>query len=388
MLTMNVELFEELLREGEGERVDFKEFNYDFSNPAKEIKDNAKASFLKDIFAFANTPRKHIRQSAYIFLGVNDNGEVVGLNKKIADFEFQNQLNALKKNLGKVPRIRYDNFNYKDKLVGIIEIYPPEDEKEPFIPKSNLTEKFKAEVLYFRADKNNSEAIGIDKIRIESWFLQCCQLYEKRKQLPIAEPLTNFPNLELKNIVGRKKEIEEIKTHLKQNSIVCISGISGLGKTTLANAYIIYVETDSSIQSALLSNEPLIKNLGLKNEFSNLSKAKEKLLKMDNITLERNDNELSHFALMINKLRSLPGENILIVDNVNSSVYAEISLLPTDNWNILLTSKEHIENENIHSYRLGHLAEEDAIALFKKHCKKKAEPKELKEFIIMLSLLN
>ena len=106
---------------------------------------------------------------------------------------------------------------------------------------------------------------------------------------------------------------------------------------------------------------------------------------MDNITLERNDNELSHFALMINKLRSLPGENILIVDNVNSSVYAEISLLPTDNWNILLTSKEHIENENIHSYRLGHLAEEDAIALFKKHCKKKAEPKELKEF---MSIIN
>jgi predicted HTH transcriptional regulator len=75
---MTEDLFEELQEEGEGERVDFKEFNYDFFNSDKKIKDEARASFIKDIFSFANTPKPY-KKSAYIVLGVKDNGELVGL---------------------------------------------------------------------------------------------------------------------------------------------------------------------------------------------------------------------------------------------------------------------------------------------------------------------
>ena len=283
---MTEELFKELLEEGEGERVDFKEFNYDFSNSDKKIKDEARVSFIKDIFSFANTPKPY-KKSAYILLGVKDDGELAGLKSSVDGNIFQQKLEL--KSLGKIPRIHYHkDFLYKEKIFGIIEIFPPESEKEPFIPESDFTEKIKKGVLYFRRDNKNSEASEIETINIKRWFYQYYERYEKNIQIPIGKELTNFPSLDLKNLVGRKQELKNLKKLLKQNTIVCITGISGQGKTTLARAYlsknkndysnVIYLETDSSIQSAFLSSESLISNLKLRDEFAELSRSKKDLV--------------------------------------------------------------------------------------------------------------
>ena len=111
---MTEELFKELLEEGEGERVDFKEFNYDFSNSDKKIKDEARVSFIKDIFSFANTPKPY-KKSAYILLGVKDDGELAGLKSSVDGNIFQQKLEL--KSLGKIPRIHYHkDFLYKEEV--------------------------------------------------------------------------------------------------------------------------------------------------------------------------------------------------------------------------------------------------------------------------------
>jgi tetratricopeptide (TPR) repeat protein/ABC-type oligopeptide transport system ATPase subunit len=389
---MTEDLFEELQEEGEGERVDFKEFNYDFFNSDKKIKDEARASFIKDIFSFANTPKPY-KKSAYIVLGVKDNGELVGLKSSIDGNIFQQKLEL--KSLGKIPRIHYHrDFPYREKIFGIIEIFPPESEKEPYISESDFTDKIKKGVLYFRRDNKNSEADEIETNNIKRWFYQCYERYEKNIQIPIGSELTNFPSLDLKNLVGRKQELKDVKNLLKQNTIVCITGISGQGKTTLARAYlsknkneyskIIYLETDSSIQSAFLSSDALISNLKLRDEFNELSKTKKDLLTHVNISPKDEDKEKSHFELIMSKLRSLTGDNILVVDNINSFASSELSLLPKENWKILFTSKEKIENGDVSMYSLGTLSDIDSIELFKKHCDKEAKDDDLKILLTMI----
>ena len=88
---------------------------------------------------------------------------------------------------------------------------------------------------------------------------------------------------------------------------------------------------------------------------------------------------------MMSKLRSLAGDNILVVDNINSSASTEIDILPKENWKILFTSKEGIENKEIKMYSLGTLMEIDSIELFKKHCDKEAKDADLK---ILLTIID
>ena len=78
-----------------------------------------------------------------------------------------------------------------------------------------------------------------------------------------SEYLNTFAHYDLANLVGRKPRLKAIDQHLKQHHLLLLHGIGGIGKTTLAKAYIsqahhqydhiAYVEIVGSIAASMVS---------------------------------------------------------------------------------------------------------------------------------------
>ena len=98
---MDIERFNQIIQKGENDLVDFKVVGY-FNDDDVSTKKDKDAEFVKDILSFANTVRE---DSAYIIIGVQDNGEKVG----ITDADFTDSAILQAKIKGKVSPI--PNFN-------------------------------------------------------------------------------------------------------------------------------------------------------------------------------------------------------------------------------------------------------------------------------------
>ena len=87
---IKTKLIERLLESNEGVALDFKREQYDFEGASKE----KKSELLKDVLAFANTPRQ---DAAYILIGVEERrgmrSEVVGVSAHLDDAKLQQFVN-------------------------------------------------------------------------------------------------------------------------------------------------------------------------------------------------------------------------------------------------------------------------------------------------------
>lgn len=157
--------------------------------------------------------------------------------------------------------------------------------------------------------------------------------------------LTDIPRIEEKEVIGRSDYLEELEMLiLKPKKIVMLSGIGGIGKSTIAkyfvnknsNKYsnIIWIDAEmleydnkvkkNALTEAFASNVSLIQNLGI--VFSN------------NLSLD------DKFTIILNKLQNIDGNNLLIIDNVSSEILKYINRFPnSSHWTILLTSRESID---------------------------------------------
>ncbi len=169
---------------------------------------------------------------------------------------------------------------------------------------------------------------------------------------------TNFPSISKLDIIGRKSEFKKLRNSLlNEKTTALLNGMGGIGKTTLASVYvnefqndyshILWLTIKNSLKDAILSNISLLNNLKIPTE------------KPEQI-----------FELTLNQLGNLSGDkpNLLILDNANENLSPDYNKLPLNtNWHILVTSRERLNNFPI--IELGFLNEEEAIQLFKMHCK-------------------
>lgn len=88
---MDAGLLKKLLNEDEGGALDFKRDQYPFAGAPPEVK----GELLKDILAFANTPR---REDAHIIIGVEEvkggPHRVVGVTLHLDDADLQQFVNS------------------------------------------------------------------------------------------------------------------------------------------------------------------------------------------------------------------------------------------------------------------------------------------------------
>lgn len=153
--------FKQLLTKSENTILDFKADLYDFSKG-----ENENAKFIKDVISFSNTIRN---ETSYIIFGVSEkqNGELKlnGISQNIDDAILQEKV---KDNVYPRPRFSYYTINYKNKIFGILD-FPITKYELPLSP----TKKFKGLVagnFYFRNGTSNTEATGLDAIRIAKWI--------------------------------------------------------------------------------------------------------------------------------------------------------------------------------------------------------------------------
>lgn len=179
----------------------------------------------------------------------------------------------------------------------------------------------------------------------------------------LPKNLNSIPFIEIENYVPRLSILEEILNLFKQkNRKINITGISGIGKTFLAKhfvkhysenySHIIWLYCSKGLINAVTSDKgiELLDNLGLINEFKAYCEG----------TFEAK----SLVSLVINRLRKIEGNNLLILDNINESIYdfeEELSL--SLNWNLLTTSLEKLDE--FYSYQIPAFNKDASLLFYK-----------------------
>lgn len=171
-----------------------------------------------------------------------------------------------------------------------------------------------------------------------------------------------------KDFIGREKDLENLHQLLKtKQPTVVVNGMGGMGKTALAKKYveeyqnhydyIIWLEQQSSLLNAFISEPSLLKNFHFSNE-----------------------TESERFQQILHYLQQKQGKKLLIVDNYaknenEQETLKELKKIFFQDCSILFTSREKVYQ--FEAFELGHLPQAEAIELFEKHCDKYFEEKEL-----------
>lgn len=159
------------------------------------------------------------------------------------------------------------------------------------------------------------------------------------KDFTPPKELTNFlPRTNAQDIMGREEDIVQLRTLLeKEKRVVLISGLSGVGKTTLAEAYISdyykeYEHVAWITRTCANIADDFVLTFGLARC-------------LDIPITNAGFKEL--FRSIIYKMENLEGDNLLVIDDAghDASPYHDL-LQHLPHWHLLLISKQPIEGFN------------------------------------------
>ena len=185
-----------------------------------------------------------------------------------------------------------------------------------------------------------------------------------------------LPKIHPSEVIGREDELEHLHQLLFDNKhVVVVNGLGGIGKTTLAQAYL-SLHYDDYQHIAWISQSDA---QALASDFVNVEGLKENL----NIATEGKDID-TLFKEILNNLKALTDKpNLLLIDNAESSLTHHVDWLPQQpNWHLLVTSRATIEK--FHQKELGFLNPEKALALFKTHCQWIKDEEVIKELLQLI----
>ena len=169
----------------------------------------------------------------------------------------------------------------------------------------------------------------------------------------------NLPKIHPDDIIGRADDLADLHRLLSESKrVVLINGLGGIGKTTLAQAYVSQyydnyhhiawvTQASESMTSDLVNTPGLVENLSVTVVSGDSDKIGEEILR---------------------KLKNLPDKpNLLVIDNAEQSLKRYRDWLPSQPlWHLLVTSRESLSDHFFHK-TLDFLTAEQAVALFRKH---------------------
>ena len=182
--------------------------------------------------------------------------------------------------------------------------------------------------------------------------------------------LNSIPDRLADDLVGRVADIDKIHELLfKDAQRVAIKGIGGLGKTSVAQAYIrkyrSYFDNIAYIQVILPPNQDTLTDSEFIEKIQQGFAYDTVLLKNLGIELDPKTLDVDIYIELCQKLTHHTGEhNLLVIDNTGAILTRFIDHLPkSPDWHILTTSRHDIDN--FKTYPLSTLPFEEAEMLFK-----------------------
>ncbi len=166
------------------------------------------------------------------------------------------------------------------------------------------------------------------------WKLEMAD--NKVKSLPIL--LNNVPtNFDPKtDCIGREIELAELHQKLSQSSkVALVRGLGGIGKTTLAMAYVAIHQDNYQHLAWITQGDDLINTVALDQSLA---------LSLE-LPLQAGEDLSSRFVQLMQALRGIPGPNLLVIDNATAQVAAReiFQQLPkAPNWKVLVTSRQDL----------------------------------------------
>jgi len=155
--------FQKLIDMSESSTLDFKAKMYDFNDDKDLVKTS---KFVKDIISFSNTIRN---ENSYIIIGIEEtiDGTKIfhGIDENVDDSILQDKV---KDKVFPRPQFIYYTLNYNSKKYGIIE-FPVFKYSTPLAPSIKM-KGLEVGSIYYRHGSTNSEAKGLEVIRINDWF--------------------------------------------------------------------------------------------------------------------------------------------------------------------------------------------------------------------------
>lgn len=167
-----------------------------------------------------------------------------------------------------------------------------------------------------------------------------------------------IPKISPEKIIGREREIENLHCRLNdQKQVLVVNGLGGIGKTTLAQAYVgkYWYNYEHIAWISQSSGDTL-------GDFVNT----EGLLKILKINSEGKDSYTIFLEIMVFFKSIEKSPNLLVVDNATAEFSQVYDYLPSQpNWHVLVTSRQIIEKFDL--MKLDFLSEPEAVKLFFSH---------------------
>lgn len=247
---MNKETFSQLIQNGENNLVDFKVVGY--FNSSEITQKNKDAEFVKDILSFANTIRQ---ETAYIIIGIKDNGERVGITD--ADFTDSAILQAkIKSKVNPIPHFKafpfYDDDNLKYQIIEI----PISWSSSAYLPTVTIGNTLKRGQVYLRRLSSNEEATYDEILKLNDWMKGLPRLVQFNSDAQTNSKSNNvfhFDEVTIQKLFGNEAAEDEDATRLREYYFkndtfdkICVDlplrilvGHKGIGKSALFNVSMI-----------------------------------------------------------------------------------------------------------------------------------------------------
>lgn len=244
----------------------------------------------------------------------------------------------------------------------------------------------------------SSEQKELTRNRINDRILTLISQIEKAETRPVEKGntqspgyaiqnkyLTNVPTYYLENLIGREKELELLHKKLKtQSKLVLVSGIGGVGKTSLvaayttkyANAYKHIAWVNLSYETDLSQESHLWRHL-----------VNSELTSIEQLHLISQGNSEKEGLVLLNKLRNLPnGPHLLIIDNAINHDFGPLQRYfgQMGQWHIIITSRHYTALKSFESIKLELFNKKAAIKTFEHYLERPLSKKEIKKLDVLL----